>query len=235
MMVKEIAKVTGKTERSVQLWIEKVLQRKNFGVDRKNVDVESIEEKRGNKDPHHPADYTPQETLLIIEVGLGKNAVGVFQANLSMAAELADAKERFDKSVSVVEGLRVDFRKFLENGSQKALPDPNEAAYRELTDFIRENLTVTGRHTQDFVDVKTLYDMYRGMLIMFCRNGPLCTRYFWTIPPSVKMLGVTLTSLPDATTGVSANGREEASLLLHRLGLRLPSGRPVPRRIAVRR
>jgi phage anti-repressor protein len=69
---------------------------------------------------------------------------------------------------------RMPTPEFLEDAIQRAvdktldkrqgalLDDPNEAAYRELADFVREHLTVTGKHTQDFVDVKTLYDMYRG-------------------------------------------------------------------------
>jgi hypothetical protein len=64
---------------------------------------------------------------LIIEAGLGKNAAGVFQANLSMAVELAQIREKLVDYT----GFRADFQKFLENNSPKAMPDPKSEAYRE--------------------------------------------------------------------------------------------------------
>jgi hypothetical protein len=159
MTVKGIAEAVGKSDQSVLNWIIKIVHpnfldvhRKNLGVDPKNayvdtqnahVDtqnaaVESIRLKAGSKDPHHPADYTLEEASLIIETGLGKNAAGVWRANLGMAAELARIKEK----LLDYNGFRADFQKFLESGNQKALPDPKEAAYQELEKFVERTLEV---------------------------------------------------------------------------------------------
>jgi hypothetical protein len=166
MTVKEIAEAVGKDETNIRRWIKKFLTGKmpvrNEVLDDKmslRNDVltgkmqlrTSIAEKAEHSSPENPADYDVEEVLLIIEAGLGKNAAGIFRANLDMAAKLAEFK-----------GLRADLQKFLENNSQKALPDPSEAANRELAGFVREHLTITGKHAQDFVSVSTLYDMYRG-------------------------------------------------------------------------
>jgi hypothetical protein len=93
MTIKEIAQAVGKDERTIQRWIEKVLHtqnvdvdRQNVDVDRQNVDVESIRLKAGSRDPHHPADYTLNETLIIIEAGIGPEAAGVFRANAQQKA-----------------------------------------------------------------------------------------------------------------------------------------------------
>jgi hypothetical protein len=167
MTVKEIAAAVGKTDRNVRFWIQKVLDGKNFHVhgknacvDMQNADVESIRLKAGSKDPHHPADYTPEETLLIIEAGLGRNAAGVFQANLGMAAELVQIREKLTDYA----GFRADFQKFLENNSPKALPDPKSETYRELADFVENHLIITGNHRRDSVNFENLYDKYRAFV-----------------------------------------------------------------------
>jgi hypothetical protein len=163
MTVKEIAEAVGKDERSVRRWVQKVLTDKtsvrNDVLNDKMQLRTSIAEKAEHSSPEKPANYTPEETLLIIEAGLGKNAAGIFRANLGMAAELAEVKERFEKQVSVFEGLRADFQKFLESNSQKALPDPKEAALQELERFVERTLEVEPNrvHTPH---VRELYHAY---------------------------------------------------------------------------
>jgi hypothetical protein len=172
MTVKEIAETVGRDVRNVNRWIEKILHghfahvdRQNAHVDTQNAGVtagtiESIRLKAGNKDPHHPADYTPEEAMLIVEAGLGKNAAGIWRANLGMAAELAQIKEKLLDYT----GFRADIQKFLENNSQKALPDPKELAYQELAGFVKEHLVITGKYSQDTENVDVLYDAYRAFV-----------------------------------------------------------------------
>jgi hypothetical protein len=67
---KEIAQAVGKTERSVQMWAKKVGEK-----------ISSVGEKSSSAGHGKPADYTMEETLAIIEAGMGKNAAGIFRAN----------------------------------------------------------------------------------------------------------------------------------------------------------
>jgi hypothetical protein len=119
----------------------------------------SIAEKAGNKDPHHPADYTPEEASLIVEAGLGRNAAGIFLANLGMAAELAQIKERYEKFFSLMERLEDKIAKI--SAKPAALPDLREEAYRELADFVEKWLILTGNHKHS-VDLGYIYDKYRA-------------------------------------------------------------------------
>jgi hypothetical protein len=52
----------------------------------KSAVVNSIRLKAGSKDSRHPADYTLEETIAIIEAGMGKNAAGIFRANAEKPA-----------------------------------------------------------------------------------------------------------------------------------------------------
>ena len=100
MTVKEIADAVGKSERSVQRWIEKTTTEKISVVNDKMSLVNSIKSKAGSKDSVHPADYDLDEALLIIEAGLGKNAAGVFRANAEARNALVaknDVSARLDR------------------------------------------------------------------------------------------------------------------------------------------
>jgi hypothetical protein len=85
MTTKEIAQAVGKNPDTIQVWIKKILQPSiSVGQPTKSVDgrlVNSIREKAGSRDSRHPADYTLEETLAIIEAGMGPDAAGVFRAN----------------------------------------------------------------------------------------------------------------------------------------------------------
>jgi hypothetical protein len=69
MTIKEIAAAVGKDERTVQRWVKKAGD--------KMSDIMSPA-----THPTLPADYTREETLAIIEAGLGKNAAGIFRASM---------------------------------------------------------------------------------------------------------------------------------------------------------
>jgi hypothetical protein len=77
MTVKEISKTVNKTERSVRNWIEKVAEKSSVMAEKSSV----MAEKSSASNSTHPADYTLDETIEIIETGLGKNAAAVFRAN----------------------------------------------------------------------------------------------------------------------------------------------------------
>jgi hypothetical protein len=70
MNTKQIANAVGKDERTVQRWVKKASDKMSSMSDKISVSTST-----------YPADYTLEETLAIIEAGMGKNAAGVFRAN----------------------------------------------------------------------------------------------------------------------------------------------------------
>lgn len=71
MTVREIAKATSKPERTVHNWVQKT-----------SAKVAQVYAKMAQAaDDKKPADYSLDETLAIIETGLGKNAALLFKAN----------------------------------------------------------------------------------------------------------------------------------------------------------
>jgi predicted regulator of amino acid metabolism with ACT domain len=76
MTTKEIAQAVGKDERTVRRWVNRVAD-KMSGLSDKMSDAERTKK---------PADYTLEETIAIIEAGLGKNAAGIFRANTEKPA-----------------------------------------------------------------------------------------------------------------------------------------------------
>jgi transposase len=80
MTVKEIAKAVGKDVTTVQRWVKKL-----------SVKMQSVDSKMQSSSPMHPADYTQEEVLAIIEEGMGPEAAGVYRANATQPKAI-DAK-----------------------------------------------------------------------------------------------------------------------------------------------
>jgi hypothetical protein len=76
MTSKEIAEAVEKDERTIQRWIKRVGDK-----------VSSIGDKMSSSSPMKPADYSLEESIIIIEHGMGKNAASLFREN----ARLRDA------------------------------------------------------------------------------------------------------------------------------------------------
>lgn len=70
MNTREIAQAVGKTERSVRNWVNKVAEKSS-----------AMAEKMSASTSTHPADFTLDETLAIIETGMGKNAADLYRMN----------------------------------------------------------------------------------------------------------------------------------------------------------
>ena len=72
MTTREIAQATGKGERTVQRWIQNMTAK-----------MASISDKMAASSSTHPADFDLEETIAIIEEGMGKNAAAIYRSNAS--------------------------------------------------------------------------------------------------------------------------------------------------------
>jgi hypothetical protein len=68
MTTKEIAEATGKDVSTVQRWIKKM-----------NGKMQSIDSKMQSSNSTNPADFNLEETIFIIEYGMGKNAAALYR------------------------------------------------------------------------------------------------------------------------------------------------------------
>lgn len=75
MTARQIAEAVGKDERSVQRWARKAADK-----------MSSVAEKTSSAGHGTPANYTLDETIAIIEHGLGKNAAALFRENATHSA-----------------------------------------------------------------------------------------------------------------------------------------------------
>jgi hypothetical protein len=141
MTIKEIAELCGRAQSTIRNWIT--------SANSAEISAKIAEARETSK----PANFTIEETIAIVRAGKNETLA-------DLLAENARNRDNYEKYLSLMEGLKGEIAKISEKPA--ALPDPNEAANRELADFVRENLTITGKHARDFVNVSTLYDMYRG-------------------------------------------------------------------------
>lgn len=88
MNTREIAQSVGRKERAVRNWIQKAAA-KNAAMKAKNAASTST----------YPADYTLEETLAIIEAGMGKNAAGIFRANAEREPQARETLTQRDKEL----------------------------------------------------------------------------------------------------------------------------------------
>jgi len=79
MTTKQIAEATGKAERTIRTWISI-----------SSAEMAVVAAKMSDSTPAHPADFTIDEVLGIIEAGAGKEAAGIFRANAGKTNESAD-------------------------------------------------------------------------------------------------------------------------------------------------
>ena len=150
MTTKEIAAAVGKDERSVQRWAKSLSDK-----------VSSINDKLSSSNSTKPADYGLEETCLIIEKGLGKNAANLFREN----AEKSQATPREEIATivretitSMVPVLIAAIRGAVPEKVALSLPEPKEISYR---DELRKVVNRHGHITGDFPGAwRTLYQEF---------------------------------------------------------------------------
>ena len=158
MNIKEIASSVNKTERAVRNWAKKVAE--NNSVVAEKISVSS---------PMRPADFDLDETLLIIETGLGKNAAAVYASNAKdiqkpsesllsqkeiemitkiVAVTVSETMKQLDGRVNVIE-KRIEER-------QALLPAPDIAPRDRINMIMRQYASTNGKSFQEVYN-----DLYR--------------------------------------------------------------------------
>jgi hypothetical protein len=205
MTVKEIAESVGKTERSVRNWISKVVKLaenssarnavlteefsvRNNEFDRKMQLRNSIKEKAEHSSPENPADYTFEETMLIIEVGMGPEEAGVYRASAGSGDKpdnpeigLINAKSRFIEALvdAFKSGgiTRAQFQAM--TGAPNSEPDSGyytpprpllidrspehrDAIDKDILEFAKNHIHITSNE-QDFAKRQEVYEQW-GLL-----------------------------------------------------------------------
>ena len=158
MNTKEIASAVNKDERSVRRWVKKAADKSSVVADKMSV-----------SSPTHPADYDLDETLLIIEMGLGKNAAAVYALNANniqrpsdsllsqkeiemitkiVAVTVSETMKQLDGRVNVIE-KRIEER-------QALLPAPDIAPRDRINMIMRQYASNNGKGFQEVYN-----DLYR--------------------------------------------------------------------------
>jgi transposase len=88
MNTREIAKSVNKNVSTIQRWVNKAARK-----------MQSIDGKMQSSTSTYPADYTLEETLAIIEAGMGKNAAGIFRANAEREPQARETLTQRDKEL----------------------------------------------------------------------------------------------------------------------------------------
>jgi len=94
MTIKEIAEAVGKTDRAVRNWANKVAEKDSSMSELISVSTST-----------HPADFGKNETMAIIEKGMGKNAAYMYRQNADSAPMSYQPHTDIDKLVALVETL----------------------------------------------------------------------------------------------------------------------------------
>jgi hypothetical protein len=122
MTTKEIAQAVGKDERTIQRWVKRAGDK-----------MPSVADKMSSAGHGKSADYTLEETLAIIEAGLGKNASGVFRANAEKPApDTTSLTAIIRETITAMVPVLVEVvRGALPQQQIAALPAPAELSQRD--------------------------------------------------------------------------------------------------------
>ena len=133
MTTKEIAEAVGKDERTVRRWIKAV-------ADKMSV----VKDKMSASSPVNPADYDLDETVAIIEYGMGKNAASLYRMNASQSSQndevpaIQNADARIDRLEAMVEKLCATMMSQIAQPTQKAIPALKMKPRAELNMIVRQ-------------------------------------------------------------------------------------------------
>ncbi len=141
MTTKEIAKATGKDITTIQRWIKKI-----------DGKMQSVDGKMQSSTSSHPADFTLDEVLGIIEAGAGKEAAGIFRANSGKAPTVSS--DRLDRLESLMEKMLLAVGNMMlasqtTPAERKTLPAPQLDPRSHIIKLANEYVSKTGIEHRD--------------------------------------------------------------------------------------
>jgi hypothetical protein len=141
MTTKQISEAVGKDERTIQRWARRTGDK-----------LSSIGDKLSSvKQTGRPADYTLDETMAIIETGLGKNAAAVWKENASRAKSGPDVYDIAaivrETVASMVPVLIAAVRGAVPERAVASLPAPSDISMRDqLRQVVNRYASASGDH-----------------------------------------------------------------------------------------
>jgi len=121
MTTKQIAEATGKAERTIRTWISI-----------SSAEMAVVAAKMSDSTPAHPADFTIDEVLGIIEAGAGKAAAGIFRVNAEKAkAPRSVSDSRLDRLESITEKLLLTIGNMIPLIQANQANQPKQLAYTQ--------------------------------------------------------------------------------------------------------
>ena len=138
MTTKEIAEAVSKPEQTVKNWVKKTSSK--MDQVRAKMDQASHDKK--------PADYDLEETVAIIEIGLGKNAAALFRGNAKNRKEPAAGSSLTARDLEIISSIVISVMANLNSRVEKIetrieqrqalLPAPQIKPRDNVTKIVRE-------------------------------------------------------------------------------------------------
>ncbi|MCL2410103.1 MAG: hypothetical protein FWC97_00525 [Treponema sp.] len=151
MTIKEIAELCGVTEQTIRNWTHKVA-----GDPTKNLQGLTIKLQEAEKSGTTPADFTLEETLVIIGDGGNNKTLAALLADnaalknaITIRTEATTRLERLEKAVFAEHLASINY-------------DPEAVQQSKIKRFLVENLNITGRR-QDFTHADDLWRRFRQL------------------------------------------------------------------------
>jgi predicted transcriptional regulator len=150
MTTRQIAEAVGKPEQTVRNWVRRLASK-----------MDAVKAKLDVSSPSKPADYDLNETCLIIETGLGKNAASLFRENASHSAPALDqsgiASIVRETMMAMVPALIAVLRGTVPEATLPALPEAPELTQRDQLRRIINRMVKDGDHA---IAWRELYAQY---------------------------------------------------------------------------
>ena len=162
MTTKQIAEAAGRDERTIRRWVDKL-------SDKMSV----IADKMTASSPMKPADYDFEETIAIIEHGMGKNAAAIYRQNAEQGNPTENLEVRIDRLEQFLEKQMVligNMVMLLQTRQEqpKQLPTPKPLSQRDELRMIVNSSVHNGNYKKAWNELYSHYYYRYGRNLQAC-------------------------------------------------------------------